>query len=296
MPASYPKRAVGFRFHPATSQCYLVRVRGIGRVLSAVAVLGGCNFQIATNGAASDDDADAGIDSTIEEPDAPIDAAPVERPLFAVSETMLYQLDVDAKTATPIGEIASNTTPVRVGGLAFDGTNLLGLSQNGAELLTIDPSTAAVTARRAISPASTYYGLTVAPAGEAGPSAVVFAGVQGGKLVRIDAATGAATTMGDYGGGMSFYSDLAWVSGVGLFITLQGGGCNTRCIAKLDPNTGVATPIRTDLMFDVYGLSGYRGSLWGLHHTGPVTPVSMTNGIMTNIMFNPGIAWTEAAQ
>lgn len=294
MPASYPNTRTVFRFRPPTSQCYVGLVRGIRVALSA-ALLGGCGFQINGSAIGDDDEIDAGIDAA-PDVDAPEDTMPVARPLFAASETTLYQLDVDAKTAMSIGTITSNTTPVRVGGLAFDGTNLLGLSDDGSELLIIDPSTAAVTARRAISPASTYYGLTVAPAGEAGPAAVVFAGVNGGKLVRIDPATGAATTIGEYGGGMFFYTDLAWVSGVGLFITLQGGGCNTRCFAKLDPETGVATTIRTNVMFEVYGLSGYRGSLWALHHSGPVTPVNMTNGYMTDIMFNPGIAWTEAAQ
>ncbi|MGE0403630.1 MAG: hypothetical protein AB7T06_43390 [Kofleriaceae bacterium] len=269
-------------------------MRGIGWALSAV-VTSGCGFQLTTNGAAGDDvDVDAAVDSPPSD-DAPIDAPPIERKLYAVSETMLYTLDVDAKMATPVGTVM-DTTAVRVGGLAFDGTNLIGLSSDGSELLTIDPSTAAVTARRAISPASTYYGLTVAPAGEAGPTAVVFAGAAGAKLVKIDPATGAATSIGDYGGGMYFYTDLAWVNGAGLFITLQGGSCNPRCFARLDHTTGAATPFRYNLSSMVYGLSGYRGMLWALHNTGPVMLVSQTDGIMSSIGFDPGIAWTEAAQ
>lgn len=269
------------------------RVRGIGWVLSAVAI-SGCGFQLSLN-AADDDAADASID-TPPQPDAMPDVMEVVHPLYAVSETMLYQLDIDTKMATPVATISMGTTTFRVGGLAFDGTNLIGLSNDGSELLTIDPSTAAVTARRAITPASTYYGLTVAPAGEAEATAVVFAGVTGGKLVRIDPATATASTVGEYGGGMYFYTDLAWVTGVGLFITLQGGGCNTRCFARLDHTTGVATPIRTNLNAMVYGLSGYRGMLWALHNTGPIMLVDQSDGLMSSIDFDPGIAWTEAAQ
>jgi hypothetical protein len=292
MPASYPNVAAVFRFHPATSQCYVARVRGIGWALSAVAA-SGCGFQLDLDGAA------AGVDASVvdaePEPDAPPDVA-VTRPLYAVSETMLYTLDVDAKSAMPVANVAMGPNEIRVGGLAFDGTNLIGLSSDGSELLTINPNTAAVTARRAISPASTYYGLTVAPAGEAGVTAVVFAGATGSKLVTIDPLTGIATSVGEYGGGMYFYSDLAWVTGEGLFITLQGGACNTRCFARLNHVTGEATPFRSNVTAQVFGLSGYRGSLWALHNTGPVTPVNLTDGLMMNINFNPGIAWTEAAQ
>ena len=263
--------------------------------LSAVAI-GGCGFQLTTTGAVGDDARpDAGDDAT---PDAPIvdSPPPMEPKLYAASDTMLYALDVDQKTAEVVGQIAMGPTVFDVGGLAFDGTNLLGLSDDGSELLVIDPSTAAVTARRAISPAGTYYGLTVAPAGEAGPAAVVFAGATGSRLVTIDPATGTSATVGGYGNGMSFYTDLAWVNGVGLFITLQNGPCTPKCFAKLDPMSGVATPIRTNLTANVYGLSGYRGMLWALLNSGPVMLVNQADGIMSSVNFDPQIAWTEAAQ
>ncbi|MFN0248522.1 MAG: hypothetical protein ACKV2T_16640 [Kofleriaceae bacterium] len=268
-------------------------MRGFGWVLSAIAA-SGCGFQVSSSTPGSDPDAGSGSDSAPDAPDT--DAAPIERKLYAASDTMLYELDVDLKTAALVGQIATGSTPFDVGGLAFDGTNIIGLSDDGSELLIIDPSTAAVTARRAISPAGTYYGLTVAPAGEAGPTAVVFAGATGSKLVAIDQASGAATTVGTYGGGMIFYTDLAWVNGVGLFITLQSGSCSPRCFAKLDHTTGVAAPIRYNLTANVYGLSGYRGMLWALHHEGAVTLVNQTNGLMTNLGFDPNIPWTEAAQ
>ena len=283
-------------------------MRGIGLVLSVAA--GGCGFTLTNSGNVGDDQIDALVDAAVggddaRPPDAPstqpIDAPPqpAERKWYAASDTMLYQIDVDARTATPVGVIQTSS-PVQtfdVDGLAFDGTNLLGLSSGSTELLVIDPATAAVTARRTISPAGSYGGLTVAPAGEAGPSAVVFAG-SGSKLVKIDPATGAATTIGTFGywgGTLQFFSDLAWVSGDGLYATLQGGYCNTRCFARVNATTGSAVAFRSDLTGSLYGLSGYRGSLWTLHHDGPVLRVDRTNGAMTTA-FDPGVAWTEAAQ
>jgi hypothetical protein len=270
-------------------------VRRIGWALSAV-VIGGCGFQLTTGNAVGDDtQSDAAPDST-PPPDEAVDSAPIERKLFAASDTMLYELDVDLKTATLVGSFTMGPTEFDVGGLAFDGTHLIGLSDNGSELLTIDPSTAAVTARRAISPADTYYGLTVAPAGEAGPTAVVFAGAAGSKLVRIDTATANASTVGTYGSGLTFYSDLAWVTGKGLFMTMQNGPCSPKCFARIDHATGAATPIRMNLTANVFGLSGYRGMLWALHNEGAVMLVNQADGYMTSLNWVEQINWTEAAQ
>lgn len=269
---------------------------GIGWALSFVALCG-CGFQVATN--ATSDAApggDAGGDGSSPLDAPPTDTPPPQHKLYAASQTTLYAIDVDTMVAARVGVIMMGATTFDVGGLAFDGTNLLGLSDSGSDLLVIDPATAQVTSRRAITPASTYYGLTVAPAGEAGSTTpVVFAGAMGSKLVRIDPATGAATTMGGYGAGLQFYTDLAWVSGAGLFMTMQAGACDPHCFARIDPATGTATTIRTDLTDDVYGLSGYRGTLWALDHAGPVRTVNKTTGAMTT-MFDPAIPWTEAAQ
>jgi hypothetical protein len=271
-------------------------VRGIGWALSAAAATG-CGFQLSTNGAAGGDvEVDAGADSA--QPDAsPEDTAPVARKMFAAANTQLYEIDVDARMATLIGEIRAGNETFDVDGLAWDGTQLIGLSAGATELLIIDSNTAAVSARRTISPAGVYGGLTVAPAGEAGPTAVVFAG-SATKLVTIDIATGAVTQVGafgNWGGNLTFFSDLAWLNGA-LHVTLQGGYCNTRCFARVNHTTGLSmTPFRYDLTGDLYGLSGYGGSLWALHNAGPVLEVDQTTGKMTEA-FDPLITWTEAAQ
>ena len=250
------------------------------------------------HGAAGDDvEVDAG-DTAPDADSPPEDTTPVARQMFAAANTMLYAIDVDTKTATLIGEIHAGAETFDVHGLAWDGTQLIGLDEGATELLIIDPNTAAVSARRTISPAGVYGGLTVAPAGEAGPTAVVFAGSTT-KLVTIDIATGAATQVGSFGywgGNLSFFSDLAWVNGVGLHVTLQGGYCSTRCFARVNPSTGLSTtPFRSDLTGNYFGLSGYRGSLWALHNAGPILEVDQTTGKMTT-SFDPGITWTEAAQ
>lgn len=224
-----------------------------------------------------------------------IDAPPpMPLPLFAASDQMLYAIDVDLLTTAAIGPIAMGAEQFDVDGLALHGANLIGLSPGGAELITIDPSSAVVTSRVTLLPAGPYGGLTVAPAGELGNEAVVFAG-RNAQLFKINTATGATTLVGSWGGGMAFFSDLAWVKGVGLFATLQGVSCFGVCFAKINPATGAATTFRTNLSPNLFGLSGYREQLWALDGAGPVLTVNQSTGVLT-LSFDPSIPWTEAAQ
>lgn len=282
-----------FVVQPTGPVGYKPRVRFLGLVL----VVGGCGFSVAGAPPTGEDapDVDAGVDA----PSAtPVDAAPdapPPLPLYAASNQMLHRIDIDAKTAAVVGPIAeAGGSSFDVDGLALLGAQLIGLSPGGAELITIDPASAAVTQRRAITPAGPVGGLTVAPAGsvEAGP--VVFAGGDY-TLRRIDPATGVVTTVGLFGADLRFFSDLAWVEGQGLYATLHGGVCASICFAKIDPATGTATVFRSNLTSNLYGLSGYRGRLWAFHHDGPVLTVRMTDGLL-DIHFDPLIAWTEAAQ
>lgn len=236
-------------------------------------------------------------------PDAAIDTAPdagdapVNLPLFAASNQMLYQLDIDAHTSTLIGPIEPPTGgPIDLDGLALYGHTLIGISDGGDQLMTIDRTNAAITSTMTLMPSNTWAGLTVIPAGDVQATALVLAGSPSdGKLYKIDPATGAVTAIGPFGGGFKFFTDLAWVHGAGLFATLQGPSCSDVCFAKIDPLTGTATAFRTNLGTNIYGMSGYRAKLWAFNNAGPVLSVNETSGVMA-IEFDPQVPWTEAAQ
>lgn len=238
-------------------------------------------------------------------PDASVDAprpvdgmeTPPPLKLFAASHQMLYRIDVDQKTSAAVGQIKpSGGAPVDVDGLALYGQDLLGISDGGGSLITIDLDDAAITAAVPLTPAGTWGGLTVVPAGDLETNAVVLAGTPAdGKLYRIDPATGAVTMIGPFTGGYRFFTDLAWVHGVGLFATITGGDCADVCFAKIDPATGTATAFRKDLGMNIFGLSGYRDRLWAFNNAGPVLTVNPTTGAMA-IELDPQIPWTEAAQ
>ncbi len=259
-------------------------------------VMAGCGFELAP-GAPVGDPA-SGPDAALTVDAASPDATVAVLPLFAASNQMLHELDVDTKTTRLVGPIAQNAgAPIDVDGLALHGAMLIGLTPGGSELITIDPATANVTARRALTGATSLGGLTVAAAGEIQDDAIVFAGSTD-KLVRINAVTGAVTPVGMFGQGMQFFSDLAWVKGVGLFATLHMGPCASVCVARINSSTGAATVIRSNLTgigANVFGLSGYRDRLWAFNSAGPVLAVNQSSGMMT-LEFDPLIAWTEAAQ
>ena len=256
-----------------------------------------CGFSTRSSNPVGGDDgvtADASVDAA-KDIDAPV--TPVALPLFAASNQNLYRLDVDLHTSTLVAPIAAPAgSPIDVDGLALFGTTLLGITAGGTELITIDYTNAAVTGRITLTPPNTWGGLTVIPAGDFGANPIVLAGTPSdGKLYRIDPTTGAVGMVGSFGGGLRFFSDLAWVHGVGLFATLTSGVCADVCFARIDPSTGVATVFRSNLGTNLYGMSGYRDKLWAFNNAGPVLSVNQTTGVMA-IEFDPAIQWTEAAQ
>ncbi len=267
-------------------------------LLAGLIVTSACGFSTATSNP-GDVDAAVSADASIDAPKVDIDAAipPVALPLFAASNQTLYRLDVDLHTSTLVAAIAPpGSTSIDVDGLALFGTTLIGITAGGGELITIEHDTAAVTGRVTLTPTNTWGGLTVIPAGDLGANPVVLSGAANdGKLYRIDPISGVVGMVGSFGGGMRFFSDLAWVHGVGLFGTLTGGSCAEVCFARIDPTTGVATVFRSNLGPNLYGMSGYRNKLWAFNNAGPVLSVNQTTGIMA-LEFDPAIPWTEAAQ
>lgn len=271
------------------------------RGLAGLCLISACGFSTGMPNTNTGDD--------VVVPDASVDAAadaavqtdgtitPISLPLYAASGQSLYEIDLDLKTAKLVGPIKPlGANPVEVDGLALYGQTLIGISDGGGSLLTIDRTSATITSTIPLTPAGTWGGLTVIPAGDLEATPVVLAGAQAeGKLYRIDPITGAVTQVGPLTSGYRFFTDLAWVHGAGLFATLTNGDCASVCFAKIDPATGAATAFRKDLGTNIYGMSGYRDHLWALNNAGPVLAVNQTNGAMT-IDFDPQIAWTEAAQ
>jgi hypothetical protein len=257
----------------------------------------GCSFQLHAIGA----DAEVTHDGPGDAPktiDAAIDAPPPAPYMLACSSSTLYQLDVDAGSATARGPIKSGGTTYSMDSLAGDPTVLYGIPTSVDSILSIDPSTGAVTHIRALSPQLSYYGFTYVPAGDLGSSAHWLAGTgetSGGSLYSIDPAAGTATSIGSFGNGLYVAGDIAWVHGHGLYATMYGPSCSPTCIASIDPSTGAATVLSTSGPNNGLSMSGFRGQLWVLDNAGNVWTVDTTNGNAT-LAFSTSIVWADAAQ
>ena len=259
-------------------------------------LLSACGFHSSASPGTGDDDT-SGPDAAVEPmgPDSGGEA-PVNLMLYAASNQTLYRIDLDLKTFALVGPIGPAGDPIDVVGLALYGHTLIGISDGGGNLISIDKDTGLTSSSITLSPQGQWGGMTVIPAGDLEATPIVLAGLANdGKLYRIDPATGFVGAIGPFTGGYKFFSDLAWVHGVGLFGTLTGGTCQDVCFARIDPATGAATIFRSNLGANLYGLSGYRGKLWAFNDAGPILSVNQTTGLMA-IEFDPQIKWTEAAQ
>jgi hypothetical protein len=264
----------------------------------------GCGFTPGTNGSPID-----AADPTGDGP-SPIDAADgggvddanvddASRPamvIYANRDDNLYTVDIDDQDVTFVGTISDGTVTPQIDALATSDGELLGAPAAGNRLYRIDPATAAITSGPTLTPTREYYGLTIAPPGEAGPGAIIFAGTDDpdGSLYTIDPATNTATLVGSLGGGLAIAGDIAWIPGRGLYASVNGGACSNTCIATIDPSTGIATLLSQGLPF-ITGLSAHDGMLYGFVNstTGPVYRIDLDTGAGT-LVFSSGIGMYDS--
>ena len=261
------------------------------------AVIGaGCGFQhgAAVTGGGSADAPAQGDGPAIG--DAMADAAPARAHMFANSGSSLFSINTDGQAVTPVGTIHSTgQASISIDALAYSDGVLYGIPFGGDQLLAIDTTTATVTSSTPLNVTHAYWAMTAAPAGDAGPNAVLFAASNDttNNIFTI-ALDGTVTKLGSLGGNHAIAGDLAWVHGAGLFASIVGTPCNMQCLAKLDPTTGAITQIlNMQEPNDLWGLSGFRDQLWVLEGTGEISTANTTNGSLTPV-FNAGsINWYD---
>lgn len=266
------------------------------RVCAVLVALAGCSFSThALDGDAHAPDGQQLIDAAH---DAATDAAPQAPYMLACSSGTLYTVDVDQGSATAVGPIKAGGTTFSMDSIAGVPPVLYGIPSSVDTILSIDPSTGAVTQSRTLAPQVTYYGFTYVPAGDLGATAHWFAGTgetSGGSLYAIDPAAGTATSIGSFGNGLYVAGDIAWVHGHGLYATMYGPGCAPTCIASIDPSTAAATVLSYNGPNNGLSMSGFRGQLWILDNSGSVWNVDPTSGNAT-FAFSTGVVWADAAQ
>ena len=99
----------------------------------------------------------------------------------------------------------------------------------------------------------------------------------GGGVYRLDPASGAATLLGSYGGGLMSSGDLAWTE-AGVMATAPSSPRPTDLLVKVDPSTGQAVPVGDIGSDAVWGLAYQKGQLFGFTNSGQVLVVDKSSG------------------
>lgn len=271
------------------------------RSVAIVALLvAGCTFA-APSGDPGSGDGDTGIGGAgggDGDGDGDVDAgdSTATSLIYAGFETDVYAVDVDAETATFIGDLDDGVTTISLQGFALRDKNT-GYGIDFADppnLYTIDLGDGTCTFVVQIDVDQNYWGLTASAAGDAVlDTPALFAGTDTGVLYKIDPVSGEATIVGGFGSSLTVSGDLTWVRDVGLFGTFNGPTCDD-CLAQVDHSTGAAKIISATSMNDLWGLSAVGDRLFATRGNGDVVQLDTNDGSVLG-SFSTGAAFSMAA-
>lgn len=216
--------------------------------------------------------------------------------VYAHTADTLYQVDPDTLAITMIGAFG---WPASVG---TDQMTDIAIDKNGQMLgvsftrvYRIDPATAQTTLLSS-NLAGSFNGLSFVPAasiGATGDDVLVGTDNADGKVVRIDPMTGAATQVGDMGGGYVSSGDLVAIDGFGTVQTVPGA--NGDQLVRLASGTFAATPIGNGTGYsDIWGVAYWKGKVYGFTDTGQFVLIDPMSGGATLVSTN-AVAWWGAA-
>jgi hypothetical protein len=241
--------------------------------------------------------ADAGSDSTggggSDGPGPALDGPPAFfGAVYAHSSSDLYKVDPDSLAVShvaafvwPAGSLLEQMTDIA---LDKDG-NMIGVSFG--KVFAVNKDTGACTFLANLD--RDFNGLSFVPADEISTGQETLVGAASdGSLYRIDKNTGQSAAIGMYGGGFGSSGDLVSVTGFGTIATATSTGA-TDILVRVDPNTGVATPIGDTGVADIWGLGYWAGKIFGFTESGQFVLVDRNTGVAT-VVSTAGVSWWGA--
>jgi hypothetical protein len=248
----------------------------------ALAACGTTDTTAATDGGGGHDAAAAGdaardggaVDGTAYGSDAP---APFFGKVYAHSDTDLYEVDPDTLGVSHVAKFQFADSSEQMTDIAIDDVgNMVGISFGN--VYRVDKTTGACTKLAALD--REFNGLTFIPGDEIGGGQAILVGAANdGTVWKVDPTTGHSTQIGAYGNGWQSSGDLVSVSGFGTVATVNQGLGGTDWLAKVDPTTGVATPIFDTGISQIWGLGFWKGQVYGFTADGTfvlLDPVAKT--------------------
>ncbi len=187
----------------------------------------------------------------------------------------LYRLDPNTKAVSLVGPFSN------CGGAVIDialdkDSNMYGTTSNG--VFRINRMTAACTLIKM----GTYpNSLSFVPKGTVDPNVEALVAYQGSTYIRIDTGTGAITTIGGIGGGLTSSGDIVSVIGGSTFLTVKGSSC-ADCIVEINPATGALVKNwGTVGHADVFGLAFWAGTAFGFDNAGELFSITFSGTSVT---------------
>jgi hypothetical protein len=123
--------------------------------------------------------------------------------------------------------------------------------------------------------------LSFVPKGTVDPNAEALVAYRGSEYIRIDTTSGAISSIGNLGGGLSSSGDIVSVIGGGTYLTVKGTGCND-CIVEVNPATGALVKNWGSVGHaDVFGLAFWAGVAFGFDNGGEIFTITFSGSSVT---------------
>jgi predicted small lipoprotein YifL len=210
--------------------------------------------------------------------------------IYAHTSSELYKLDPDTLALAKIGNFGWPS------GSGSDSMTDLAVSRAGVmigisftKVYAVNPQTAACTALAPLP--ESFNALSFAPIAAGGE--LLLAGAGSGKLYTLNPLTGGAKLVGAYGGGYQSSGDIVSVKGFGTVATVTAPGGGPDWLVKIDPSTGVASPIGAVGHTSIWGLGYWKNKLYGFTATGKVLAIDVASGAAT-VLHSTSAAWWGA--
>lgn len=226
--------------------------------------------------------------------------------VYAHSGDKLYQIDTQTLAPVNVGTMAGLGTQ-SLTDLAIDKADkMVGITLD--KLYTINAQTGAATLVTALATGAqsqNFTSLSFVPENLNDPNSgdILVSASSTGGVYEIDATTGTATMLGDFGmhNGQQIGSsgDLIGVQNLGIYATVNVGtnAMANDYLARIDPATWTATVIGTGTGFnDIFGLAFWQGKIYGFvagSGTGKIITIDPTTGVGTEVQ-SGAVRWYGA--
>ena len=196
--------------------------------------------------------------------------------VYGHSSDTLFLLDPKTKAVTTVGKFNGCAAVIDI---ALDeSSNLFATSYQA--FYSVDKKTVKCTE---ISAGPYPNSLSFVPKGTVDANVEALVGYEGSNYVRIDTKTGAKTTIGALGGGLTSSGDIVSVIGGKSYLTVKGQSCTTSdCLVEVDPKTGAMVNNWGSVgHHNVFGLAFWGGKVYGFDDTGELFEVAFSGSKIT---------------